>query len=409
MALQHTDWQPYGNGGAGRYLPYGRPGGSSSSSGAYENLKAAGLLDGTAFGGTRAGQSRSFNTMPSYAELLNMGLAAGTTFTVNGVNFVWNGRDVQAADEEGNAISASSKLADAYQEAMDQANAVNEERFGTIDVGHETREADVMGLLEGMGDTARRGIYERGRATESQRMQHLVDTGLYNSTNVTTLMAGTSKRIGEEEAELDERLRGQQAGALMGLRGDRLAFQERREDVQPDYAQLALLAGDLGQWGAGGRGIYGQAYNQTAGGGYGRPSSGSSLPVGDPGWNFGAVEVPRGGGGGGGGGRSSSGGGMFGDLWGYGGWSPYTETGTTGASDMFGNAGNQMDYGGYNNVAAGMPAVSGPAGAFAGNSTGFVPGHTSKVYGSNRFANNPNAVTIAQQPYGRPRFPMGNR
>ena len=382
MAMYDPKWQSYGYGGAGRYgqnLSGSRGGGGGS---AFNSPKWQNALSG---GSTATGGAQAFATMPSYAELLEMGLAEGTVFTVNGQNFVWNGRDVQAADEEGNAVSASSSLADAYQEAMDQANAVNEERFQTIKGGYEGLETEARGLLEGMGDTARRGIYERNRATESNRMQHLVDTGLYNSTNATTLMAGTSKRVGEEEAELDERLRGQELGVLTGVRGANLGFQERREDVQPDYAQLAMLAGDLGQWGEGGRGIYGQAYNQTAGGSYGRPSSDGGLPVGDPGWNFGAVATPNNTmSGTSGASGSSAGGGMFGDLWGYGGWSPYGGQGTAGSSDMFGNAANSMVYGGYDNVAGGLPAVAGQVGSLAGNSTGFVPGHTSGIYGTRR-------------------------
>lgn len=216
------------------------------------------------------------------------------------------------------------------RQGQDQANQKNEERYQQIldQLGQQTqrdsellnqaggvyqdRIGDVLGLLQGMGETAKSDARRASAEARGAGDQSLMDRGLFNTTILDSQRRREGESLGRQLGAIDESVRGQQAGALSALTGDlgqfltgRAGFErgatldktgaiERRTDMGPDMNAFASLLAQLGQAQqavAGGR-----SFNF---GGINRPS-GPINPFGD---------APGGGGGGsaGGGGAGGSG------------------------------------------------------------------------------------------------------
>ena len=399
-SLRPTGWQNFGPGVVGRYV--------DSTQAAKEAQKArmtSKRANSPAAGETwydyltKKGSNQSFATMPSYAELLNMGMAPGTAFIVNGQHFLWNGTAVQPADAEGKPIAT---LSEKYQAAFDEAKAVNEQRYGEQKEEFDRLEQEATGLLEGLGEQERADTAQRYRGEAGANRQWAIDHGLLGTSAFPTMQAGIAEQEDAELRRLNESLRRERYGAMTGIRGEKLAMMERRTDSYPDIGLMASLEQAQGQWGQPG-GAAGMAQPRMN---YGRTgtSTNNGLPVGDPGWNFGAVGTSQYG--------SakpstatapSTAGGMFGSL-----WNPLTAT----PGYSYGNVeptspdmGGGMltggtPYGGGmgGNMAGMLPAVSGMAGSMTFSDT-----QSAARYGSQRFLNQPNAVTMAQQPFLLPR------
>jgi hypothetical protein len=122
-----------------------------------------------------------------------------------------------------------------------------------------------MGLLEGMGATEKADIEERFSNLEAEGMQELTDRGLTGSTLTSNLKQGVARSKTRELGALEERVRGQKFSAEVGLKGDLLSYQERRQYPMLDYG---FLAGGGG--GGGGRGgVNGTGIKPTGRGGQG--------------------------------------------------------------------------------------------------------------------------------------------
>lgn len=131
--------------------------------------------------------------------------------------------------------------------SQDAANAKNEERFDEINVGFEDRLSRAVELLESQGNFARGEI---GRAAEQAMgadQADLTSRGLAN----TTILSSNRQSIRRDRdlafGDLSERLARLRFGAEDRIRGQQLAFQERREDVGPDLASILPLLLQLGQ------------------------------------------------------------------------------------------------------------------------------------------------------------------
>lgn len=131
--------------------------------------------------------------------------------------------------------------------SQDEANAKNEERFTEINAGFDARLARATELLEGQGNFARGEI---GRASEQAMgfdQADLTSRGLAN----TTVLQSNRQAIRRDRdlafGNLSERLAGLQFGAEDRIRGEQLAFQERRDDIGPDLRLILPLLLQLGQ------------------------------------------------------------------------------------------------------------------------------------------------------------------
>ena len=363
-SLRPTGWQDFGPSVAGRYTsPYG--GGQAAS-------KTAFLAKGRAFnaGQTAAAQGgpKTFATMPSYAELLNMGMAPGTAFIVNGQNFLWNGTAVQPADADGKPVAT---LSEKTQAAFDEAKAVNEQRYGEQKEEFDRLEQEATGLLEGLGKQERADTAQRYRGAAGANLQWAIDRGLSGTSAFPTMQASIAEQEDAELRRLNESLRRERYGAMTGIRGEKLAMMERRTDSYPDIGLMASLEQAQGQWGGGAAGMAQPRMN------YGSTGTGTNngLPVGDPGWNFGAVGRSQYGGSGGGGGTGTP----ANDPW-------IGDLNLASGPDLYTGA-----------APAAQPAqnmaYSGAPSLYGGNSTGFSDAQSEQRYGRTSLAGVPGAIS----------------
>lgn len=133
------------------------------------------------------------------------------------------------------------------QEGTDAANLKNEERFAEINVGFEDRLARANELLQGQGDVARQQLRESGEQALGASQQDLTSRGLANTSILSSDRAAINRGTDLAFASLSERLASSQFQAEDLIRGQQLAFQERREDVGPDLQSLLPLLLQLGR------------------------------------------------------------------------------------------------------------------------------------------------------------------
>ena len=247
----NTDWQSYGGVGAGRYVSSTR---ATQGSDPWQTK----LMIQQA---QSRGQTPTFQKLPDIATLMNV-LKEGDSFSVGGQTFRWNGRDAQQVDANGNVSSGGgslSGLAGEFQAKMDEANAANEARYQQGMAGYGQLEGEVMGMYGGMGNQRMADIDRAAEQKYSAIGQDAVSRGLAGTTAPRSDHYGVFREAQGAKNQLAEDVTGQQANALMNIRGGALGFLERREDVAPNYDQLIRLAEMTGQAGYGGTaGLYGQ-------------------------------------------------------------------------------------------------------------------------------------------------------
>ncbi|HUU36487.1 MAG TPA: hypothetical protein VMW48_20620 [Vicinamibacterales bacterium] len=247
----NTDWQSYGGVGAGRYVSSTRATQGSDPWQTKMMIQQA----------QSRGQTPTFQKLPDIATLMNV-LKEGDSFSVGGQTFRWNGRDAQQVDANGNVSSGGgslSGLAGEFQAKMDEANAANEARYQQGMAGYGQLEGEVMGMYGGMGNQRMADIDRAAEQKYSAIGQDAVSRGLAGTTAPRSDHYGVFREAQGAKNQLAEDVTGQQANALMNIRGGALGFLERREDVAPNYDQLIRLAEMTGQAGYGGTaGLYGQ-------------------------------------------------------------------------------------------------------------------------------------------------------
>lgn len=86
--------------------------------------------------------------------------------------------------------------------------------------GGRKRQADVLGLLEGLGEQEKRDIRRDFEGLRGQMQASLTNRGLAGTSMVPSLFTGIQRRQSEALGGAEERIRGQRAGALANLSGD---------------------------------------------------------------------------------------------------------------------------------------------------------------------------------------------
>lgn len=150
-----------------------------------------------------------------------------------------------------NGNTSISKLAKQYQEAMDAANAKNEERYQAILSGYLSQETQARSTLEGLGVQEGADIATQYAGLQSRSGQDMVSRGLTGTTIAPTMRSGIQRQETDAQGRLASRLKREKLAILPNLQSQRLNFMERREDVQPDYNQLIQLAQMQGTAGGG--------------------------------------------------------------------------------------------------------------------------------------------------------------
>ena len=147
----------------------------------------------------------------------------------------------------GQAEARRNELMKEYQKAFDQAKAANEKRYDQILSGYGNLYDKTMSSLEGMGDAARRdlhGTFDRGHA---QSMQGLVGAGMAKTTIMPSVTMHGARQRTDALSNLNEMLRREKLGYSTQIKGDKLAFMERRQDTYPDANLYAQLMSQYGQ------------------------------------------------------------------------------------------------------------------------------------------------------------------
>ena len=164
-------------------------------------------------------------------------------------------------------------LADA-QSQYDAANKANEERY-----------ADILGRLEGSRDrnlervenygvAAGADLEERAAETLGNIKARLSARGLGNSTIFSAFEQRNARDLANEQQRLSERVDSRTADYDQRLTADIASFMERRNDVGPDYNQIANIAQ---QYGLSGDGQGYQAPEEVASSGYQGPGGSASV------------------------------------------------------------------------------------------------------------------------------------
>jgi len=148
-------------------------------------------------------------------------------------------------------------LQDELQRAYEEARQANLKRYEDILGGYRGREADVMGLIGGIGAQRGADIRSQWGQAQAQGMQNLVSRGLAGTGVMPTIQRGYQRNQQADLNRLAETMAQLKGGFLSNLRGDTLQFQERRSDEYPDTSQalgLMQLQGQTGGgWGGGAR------------------------------------------------------------------------------------------------------------------------------------------------------------
>lgn len=215
----------------------------------------------------------------------------------------------------GGASAQAQQLANAYQQAYNEAKQANLTRYNSINAGYGNlaqqglqQNADInagyanryqqgMNTLQGLGQQAINDTYRDYDRQGANEYQNLVSRGLANSTVVQSMQRGVQEdqqsqlnRVNEgirqqqltTQANLSgQQLQAQQQGNLnqQQLQENQLGFQERRNDPYPNldqyYSTMSKLGGLGGGSGSGGFGGGAGGFGGASGaGGYGGGAGG---------------------------------------------------------------------------------------------------------------------------------------
>jgi hypothetical protein len=144
------------------------------------------------------------------------------------------------------------QLSAAYQQALDKANAANENRYQDTLQGSQARLERNMGYLENSGQQQAKDINQAYDKQLADTNQDLINRGLRAST-ITGNM-GLQNQVERQNAlgRMQDQLRQQRVATDSALSGDTLQLMASKNDIAPDMNQLIALAQMLGQGGGGG-------------------------------------------------------------------------------------------------------------------------------------------------------------
>lgn len=150
-------------------------------------------------------------------------------------------------------------LAQAYQSALNRANAANESRYQGILSGYDDLSKRVSGELAGVGEQEYRDIDRTYRNMGSDVYQRLVNRGFANSTLPATSQMGVERERSAARSRLASDLARMRADYDAQISQGKMGVMERRTDEAPDFNQMIALSEGLG------RGGYGQGYGGGVG------------------------------------------------------------------------------------------------------------------------------------------------
>ncbi len=138
-----------------------------------------------------------------------------------------------------------------WQQARDDANAANEERYKNIKGRYENRRTRALSTLDQQTNQDRADIDERYENQAQAEQQNLVARGLVGSTLLPQAQRAVERERSAAHNRLSDQRLGRRIGYDTGLEGDLLGFMERRTDQGPDPALLAQLMQGVGASGFG--------------------------------------------------------------------------------------------------------------------------------------------------------------
>lgn len=174
-----------------------------------------------------------------------------------------------------------------FEDSRQSANAANEARYQQaiqgyqqLDEDYAQRTQDLMGQLEGFGESYRQDLADQFQQQEAGLTQDMINRGLYNSTSLDQARQGLNRQQGRQRLQLEDALIRNRLDYGTRLTGDQLSNRprileaiERRNDVGPSYQDVAGVAGAVGQSQANVpdylSALGGEGYSQQAGGGGG--------------------------------------------------------------------------------------------------------------------------------------------
>lgn len=149
-------------------------------------------------------------------------------------------------------------LAGKYQQALDKANAANEQRYQQILGGYDALHGRVTGDLANVGAMERKDITRQYNSMGSDVYQKLVNRGFGNSSLLATMRMGTERERSDAMARSYERAAQMRANADMQISQGKMGVMERRTDMGPDPQQMIALSQGMGRAGYGQRPMVGQ-------------------------------------------------------------------------------------------------------------------------------------------------------
>ena len=152
----------------------------------------------------------------------------------------------------------------AYREALEKANAANEQRYQDILGGYDQLKGDVLGRMEGSQQQELSDVDRIYRERGADIYQRLVGRGFGNSSLLGTMGMGVDRERAASRNRVQSAYAGRMAGLEASLGTGKLGVMERRNDIAPDLNQMIALSQGMG---AGGYGQ--QRYGGGGGGGGG--------------------------------------------------------------------------------------------------------------------------------------------
>jgi hypothetical protein len=180
-----------------------------------------------------------YDKLGGYNSTLENLLGGGTTEAKGGAN--------STSSPSGPALG--DQLASEYQRQLDRANESNEKRYQDILGEYGSARERALSTLDQVSNQDQAELGEQYNKAKARADQNLINRGLYNTT-AGAVNRGIERAYAADKAKLsDSRLR-ERIGLDLGTTRPRLDFMERRNDVAPDFGQLAQLAYGIGQGGA---------------------------------------------------------------------------------------------------------------------------------------------------------------
>lgn len=132
------------------------------------------------------------------------------------------------------------------QSSVDEAKAANLARYEEILGGYDTRYNQAIGSLEGLGDAERSAVQRAYGRSEASQLSGAVKQGLVGTTVPAALTRQNTNAMANALGLVNERINRQKIGLQTSLSGEKLGFQERREDVSPDIQSYMNLFKQFG-------------------------------------------------------------------------------------------------------------------------------------------------------------------